>query len=153
MRVQKLARVVNAPFVDPAKCTRLHELALHMQHATKHQTGSRGADACRGINYFSCFSGAECGGQALLKLKVPWNLLITLESNKHAQQLLRTKFPADPAKRTATLCPHLFDSAGTYIGPDRVIHLCVSHSTSTALLHLVLKPCGGGQLTLLVGQV
>ena len=86
----------------------------------------------------------------MLKLKVPWNLLVTLESDKHAQQLLRSKFPADPSKRTATLCPHLFD-AGSYIGPDHVIHLCVSHSTGTALLHLVSKPCG--QLTLLVRQV
>ena len=35
-----------------------------------------GSTEPRGLNYVSLFSGLESGGQALLKLKMPWNLLI-----------------------------------------------------------------------------
>ena len=113
------SRFENAPFIDISEMdpVQLLELAPHMQLAS-----ARLGCKPRGLNYLSCFSGAECGGQALLKLKLPWNLLVTVELDRHAQRLLSSKFPSDPIKRTITLCPHLFDGE-RYIGPSHVVHL------------------------------
>lgn len=88
-----------------------------------------GSTEPRGLNYVSLFSGLESGGQALLKLKMPWNLLICVENDPHAQGLLKERFPADPAKRTKLLCSHLYDGE-RYIGPRHVVHWCDEEESS-----------------------
>ena len=60
----------NAPFVDLNACVNHGALAPVMNAAVRFG---------RGINYISLFSGLESCGQALLKLQIPWNLLVSFE--------------------------------------------------------------------------